>query len=112
MPRGLSAAPNPIPLQSKEIHSFTNHLIGGPASSHPATLISHRKSVGYDKESPDATTSTRFGTSIAQEFQQERMHGGHPNKEGIEMDFAATLIVSNTLMAAVIYLVVTWIWED
>ncbi|MDP3596797.1 MAG: hypothetical protein Q8S75_07390, partial [Nitrospirota bacterium] len=37
---------------------------------------------------------------------------GHPNKEGIEMDFAATLIVSNTLMAAVIYLVVTWIWED
>lgn len=37
---------------------------------------------------------------------------GYPNKEGIEMDFAATLIVSNTLMAAVIYLVVTWIWED
>ena len=35
-----------------------------------------------------------------------------PNREGIEMDFAATLIVSNTLMAAVIYLVVTWIWED
>jgi hypothetical protein len=52
------------------------------------------------------------GTSLAQEDQQERMHVGHPNKEGIEMDFAATLIVSNTLMAAVIYLVVTWIWED
>ena len=40
------------------------------------------------------------------------MHGGHPNKEGSEMDVAATLIVSNTLMADVIYLVVTWIWED
>lgn len=52
------------------------------------------------------------GTSLAQQNQQERLHGRHPNKEGIEMDFAATLMVSNTLMAAVIYLVVTWIWED
>ena len=40
------------------------------------------------------------------------MHVERPNKEGIEMDFAVTLIASNTLMAAVIYLVVTWIWED
>ena len=31
---------------------------------------------------------------------------------GIEMDFAIVLVVSNSLMAAVIYLVVNWIWED
>jgi len=34
------------------------------------------------------------------------------SREGIKMDFALTLLISNGLMAAIIYLVVTWIWED
>ncbi|MBU6435492.1 MAG: hypothetical protein KJS98_19455 [Nitrospirae bacterium] len=37
---------------------------------------------------------------------------GRTSMEGIEMDFAATLLISNGIMAAIIYLVVTWIWED
>ena len=32
--------------------------------------------------------------------------------EGIKMEFATTLLVSNGLMAAIIYVVVNWIWED
>lgn len=33
-------------------------------------------------------------------------------QEEITMDFAITLIISNGLMATIIYLVVNWIWED
>ena len=33
-------------------------------------------------------------------------------QEEITMDFAIILIISNGLMATIIYLVVNWIWED
>ena len=32
--------------------------------------------------------------------------------EGIKMEFATSLLVSDGLMAAFIYIVVSWIWED
>ena len=82
-----------------------------PSRHSARILFTSRKQLVRINSSRDPLRN-QSGTSLAEENQQERIHGGHPNKEGIEMDFAATLIVSNTLMAAVIYLVVTWIWED
>lgn len=34
------------------------------------------------------------------------------NKEGIKMDFAIIFIIANGLLAAVVYFLVTWIWQD
>jgi len=47
------------------------------------------------------------------ESHYERLYGkSYKDREGIKMEFATTIILSNGLMAAVIYIVVTWIWED
>lgn len=56
------------------------------------------------------------GTSIADTWSKRVRRGHSPSRETsekeTEMEFAAVLIVSNTLMAIFIYIVVIKIWQD
>lgn len=58
--------------------------------------------------STDAVTSLRSGPRFANHERQRARHGGDDHT----MDFAILLILTNTLMAVLIYIIVKLIWQD
>ncbi len=53
-----------------------------------------------------------FGISIADVMLSESLAGNTNGTERSTMELGTTILLSNGLMAAMIYIVVSWIWEE
>ena len=104
-------------MQSDSISIKRDSILHSPSHRQHASFIaltftSHKKNRWLERTVPILPCTSKLAHPLLNNVNKNGGTEELPSREGIEMDFAATLIVSNTLMAAVIYLVVTWIWED